>query len=97
MVEEGRLLEINGKFKWLSAFSRSINKTGGEISSKYYGFKRIYVDSKNLLHCLNGPAWIDKYCKYYFIHGKLYSKKQWLIKREELLLEQHRLDILEEL
>ena len=56
-----------------------------------------YVDSNNFLHNLNGYAWEDSLYSYYFIHGKQYSKKQWLIKREELLLEQHRKEILNQI
>ena len=33
----------------------------------------------------------------YYIHGKPYFRKDWLKEKEKLLLEQHRLDILEEL
>ena len=85
MVEEGRFLEINGVFKWLRAFSGSINKTGGEISSKYYGFKSIYVDSKNLLHCLNGPAWYGAY-DLYFIHGNEVTKEELDIYNNRILI-----------
>ena len=52
----------------------------------------IYVDSNNYLHNLYGEAWF-----YYYIHGEKIELKDWLQKREFLLLEQHRLDILEEM
>ena len=59
----------------------------------------IYVDSNNFLHNLNGFAWVGirGQVKEYYIHGKKYVYKDWLIKREELLLEQHRLEILNEI
>ena len=58
-------------------------------------FYRVYVDSNNFVHNLNGTSYTNS--NFYFIHGKEYRKKEWLIEREKLLLEQNRLDILEEL
>ena len=49
----------------------------------------VYVDSNNFLHNLNGFAWDNKkFTKFssYSIHGKEYSKEQWDIERNRLLI-----------
>ena len=57
----------------------------------------IYVDSNNFLHNLDGVAWFWGGGKRYYIHGRQYSKEEWLIKREELLLEIHREEMLNQI
>ena len=55
---------------------------------RYIGWV-IYVDSNNFLHNLNGFAWDNKkFTKFssYSIHGKEYSKEQWDIERNRLLI-----------
>ena len=55
----------------------------------------IYVDSNNYLHNLHGRAMtIDDV---HYIHGRYYNKKEWLIEREVLLLEDNREEILNQI
>ena len=57
-----------------------------------------YIDSNNFLHNLNGYAWIGTFNNgLYYIHGRGLTKKDWLEEREELLLDEHRKEILNEI
>ena len=63
-----------------------------KIGEIYYAF---YVDSNNYLHNLHGRAMtIDDV---HYIHGRYYNKKEWLIEREVLLLEDNREEILNQI
>ena len=55
-----------------------------------------YVDSNNFLHNLYGRA-CNFFDNEYWIDGKQYSKKEWFIKKEEILLQIHREEILNQL
>lgn len=58
----------------------------------------VYADSNNFLHNLNGSSFqTPTYNSSYYIHGKCLRKEDWLKERENLLLEDHREQILSEL
>ena len=74
--------------------SRFANK--GE-TVKWYGEYLIlekgefgYVDSNNFFHNLFGPAYYKDPIMSFYIHGRILSKKDWLIEREEILFTQRR-------
>ena len=88
---DSRLIKKGEEYYYINPFKPENIVTRIFVDGGFY-----YVDSNNFLHNLNGFARIGDFISY-FIHGKSYKKEDWLIKREECLLEQHRLDILEEL
>ena len=60
----------------------------------------IFVDSNNFVHNIEGENYTDKnniISGFYYIHGIEFTKEDWLEKRNEILLEQHRKEILEEI
>ena len=70
----------------------------GDIIIKEVIFGEIvYVDSNNFQHNLNGYAW-KIFTERYYIHGvTYYNKRDWLNKKEEILLQIHREEMLNDI
>ena len=83
---ESRMLKVGESYKF-------INGAGNIKENESNRYRVLFVDSNNFLHSLDGL------CNgiQYRIHGKFYNYKEWLFKREELLLQIHREEILNQL
>ena len=78
--EVSRLLERDERFYYYDFYGKI------KTNTNYYrnlGFvDRIYVDSNNFLHNLEGLSSFESY----YIHGKRYTKKEYDIERNRILM-----------
>ena len=88
-------LKENKRFLY---FSNGIDKNGDIIGfTGGINYDVAYVDYKNRLHNLSDFAWSLSGNIEYWIHGKKYNYKDWLNKKEEILLQIHREEMLNDI
>ena len=77
------LIKRSEDFYWFGFNGNFCYNTLDELGVEGVG---CYVDSNNYLHNLNGPAWCFSGMLDYHIHGKQYTKEEWDIERNRLLM-----------